>query len=246
MTAPAVETLAPPYDVGVLIERYAHAGVLLRAGLVVSVDGAVAADGRSAGLSGSADRAAFRALRACADAVVVGAGTARTEGYGPVRLTPEGAAHRAALGLPDPRLVLVSRAGRFDPTARCFTEQVATPTVVVTGERGRAAAASVAGVAEVVVVDGPDGNPDPAEVAAALRARGLAHLLCEGGPALLTDLLRAGLVDELCLTHAPLLVGGGPPLVGLLESPLRLERRHLLDTGEALLGRYAVRRDDGA
>ena len=53
-------------------------------GMVTALDGAVAVDGVSGGLGGEGDRAAFRSLRSLADVVVVGAGTAMAEDYGPV------------------------------------------------------------------------------------------------------------------------------------------------------------------
>jgi riboflavin biosynthesis pyrimidine reductase len=56
----------------------------VRTNFVTSLDGAVELEGRSASLGGPADRAAFMAMRAVADVVMVGAGTARAERYGPV------------------------------------------------------------------------------------------------------------------------------------------------------------------
>lgn len=77
-----------------------------------------------------------------------------------------------------------------------------------------------------------------------LRERfGLAHLLCEGGPTLLEGLMADGLVDELCLTVAPVVIGReGPRLVRHLPSrvPLTLHAVHEQD-GELFL-RYRVRR----
>src|SRR5205823_5239478 len=58
--------------------------------MVASLDGAATVRGRTGGLSGGADRQVFAMLRALADVIVVGAGTARIEGYGPVRPGREG------------------------------------------------------------------------------------------------------------------------------------------------------------
>ncbi len=213
----------------------------VRAGFVLTTDGAVAQDGSSRPLQTPADGAAFRALRAVSDAVVVGAGTARAEGYGPVRPRPEGAAWRAAHGrAPLPPLVLVSRALDLRPTDRCFTG----PAVVVTcAAADPAQRDALAQVADVVVAG--DDEVDLASAVSQLAGRGLRRLLCEGGPTLLTGLLRAGLVDELCLTHAPVLLGRAP---GLLREPLappvRLALRSLVDGGDGvLLARWTVRRD---
>jgi riboflavin biosynthesis pyrimidine reductase len=231
-----VRLLTPGDEVASLEDLYAAPGPLLRAGFVHAVDGVIALDGTSAALGSPADKAAFRALRAVCDAVLVGAGTARAEDYGPVLLSETGTAWRAERQLSRPPLVLVSRSLDLDPGARCFTGDTR-PLVLTcadaTPPRG------LADVADLVVAGGP--SVDLRAGLDALRARGLSHLLCEGGPGLLTDLLRLGLVDELCLTSAPLLAGEGPRLVGALDEPVRLAPVHLLDGGDGvLLGRYRV------
>lgn len=231
--------LQPGDPVAFLEDLYAVDGTVLRAGFVHTTDGAIALDGSSEGLSSVADKQVFRALRAVCDAVVVGAGTVRAEDYGPVLLSPSGAVWRAARGLPRPPLVIVSRSLDLDPAARCFTGD--TRPLVLTC----AAATAPAGLADVadLVVAGED-SVDLLAGIAALHARGLRHLLCEGGPALLTDLLRLRAVDELCLTSEPLLVGDAPRLVGALDEPVRLAPMHLLDGGDGrVLGRYRVLAD---
>lgn len=221
-----------------LLDLYAAGSPGVRAGFVVTTDGGVALDGGSRGLQTPADEVVFHALRAVADAVVVGAGTARSEDYGPIRPRPAGAAWRAARGMPGrPPLVLVSRTLRLEPTDRCFTG----PAVVVTcaaADAGRREA--LAAVADVVVAGEDD--VDLASAVDQLSERGLRHLLCEGGPSLLTTLLTADLVDELCLTLTPLLLGTAPTLLTqALRAPLPLELQHLADGGGGvLLARYAV------
>jgi riboflavin biosynthesis pyrimidine reductase len=219
-----------------LLELYgADQAPHLRAGFVVTTDGGVAVDGGSRGLQTAADLTAFSTLRSVSDAVVVGAGTARAEDYGPVRPRASGAAWRRERGLPErPPLVLVSRSLDLDPAARCFTG----PTVVVT-----CAAAPGRDRFPDVVVAGEE-QVDLTDAVRQLAARGLHRLLCEGGPTLLTALLRAGLVDELCLTLSPLLVGGAPGLLtGALDAPLPLRLEHLVDaSGGVLLARYRLQR----
>jgi riboflavin biosynthesis pyrimidine reductase len=211
---------------------------LLRAGFVLSADGGAAVGGGSRGLQSPADQAVFAALRAVSDAVVVGAGTARSEGYRPVRVRPEGRQWRAAHGRADlPVLVLVSRSLELDPADACFTG----PTVVITcaaADPGRRAALEQ--VADVVVSGGDD--VDLPGAVAALRGRGLRRLLCEGGPMLLTALLTAELVDELCLTTAPVLLGTAPTLLAqALPDPVDLRLVHLVDGEDgSLLTRWSV------
>ncbi|MBC7372706.1 MAG: dihydrofolate reductase family protein [Frankiales bacterium] len=211
--------------------------VVLRGGFVLSADGAVAADGSSRPLQTPADQLAYASLRAVADAVVVGAGTARAEDYGPVRHRRAAAAWRAAHRRAPAPLVLVTRGADLDPLARCFTGDV--PTLVVTCAAARPSAA-LRRVADVVIAG--DDDVDLPALVAALHARGLTRLLCEGGPTLLTALLGAGLVDELCLTLSPLLIGTAPTLLTMtLPVPVRLQLRHLVDGGDgSLLARYAI------
>jgi riboflavin biosynthesis pyrimidine reductase len=100
-------------------------------------------------------------------------------------------------------------------------------------------------VAEVRVVR-HEGNVDLAKALAYLRTeRGVRAVLCEGGPRLHAQLIDAGLVDELFVTHAPKLVGGdGPGLaVGLPELERPLEVVWLLEQDGELFARYRVPRD---
>jgi len=79
-----------------------------------------------------------------------------------------------------------------------------------------------------------------------LHEAGFTRLLCEGGPSLLAALLRAGLVDELCLTTSPQLVGEGPRLVDNLGGQVDLSLVSLIhDDPGVLLGRWSVVRSAG-
>jgi riboflavin biosynthesis pyrimidine reductase len=84
---------------------------------------------------------------------------------------------------------------------------------------------------------------DPVAFRRSLVDRGWTRILCEGGPTLLGDLLAGGVVDELCTTTVPLLVGGpGPRIVHgpAVDVPLRLHR--LLEVDGTLLARWLVER----
>ena len=204
------------------------AGPFMRAGFVVSVDGAVAVDGRSRGLSGPPDMAVFRALRTVADAVLVGAGTARAESYRPVSHRPAAGEWRAAHDRsPVTPLVIVTRSGDLPETA-------GRDVIVLAAE-------STDLPAGLPVLRAGRHEVDLPSAIAQLHERGLTRLLCEGGPALLRDLLAADLVDELCLTSAPLLIGSGPRLVDGLSAAQRLELVHLLSaTPGPLMARWRV------
>ncbi|MFI9272966.1 pyrimidine reductase family protein [Kitasatospora sp. NPDC052896] len=190
----------------------------LRASMVRGLDGAAALRGRSGGLSGPADAELLAVLRSLADVVLVGAGTARAERYGPAEPHPRLAAARTAAGRPPaPPIAVVSARLRLDPGGDLFGAPPDARTLVLTTRQAPASARrALERVAEVLVV-GED-EVEPRRVMAELADRGLSRVLCEGGPQLLGRLCAAGLLDELCLTVAPLLTGGDATRI--LRGPL--------------------------
>jgi riboflavin biosynthesis pyrimidine reductase len=208
--------------------------------MVSSLDGSAVRDGRSEGLSSAADKEVFGVLRGLADVVLVGAGTARTEGYRALRPKEAYAGVRASLGQrPAPVLALVSGRLDLDPGSQLF-HGGAERTVVITHASADAAARDrLAAVADVVVA-----GDDAVDLVAALDTlteRGLGRVLCEGGPSLLDAVAAAGRLDELCLTLAPQLVGGeGPRIVSGPDLGLSLSLAHLLEQDSVLLTRYVV------
>lgn len=219
----------------------------LRLNMIGAANGAATDDeGRTGGLAAEGDREVFRTLRALADAILVGAGTARIEGYGPHRLPERLARRRADDGRADPApIVLVSRSLDFDYSSPLFTEAV-TPTMVLTCEAAPEDGLRRAREAGLVVMAG-DAAVDLGEGIRLLRdEHGLVVLLCEGGPALNSPLFRDDLVDELCLTVAPKLAGGriraivddmpgtrDLELAGLCEEDGELYLRYLTARGRA-------------
>lgn len=203
------------------------------ANFVVSPDGSVSTGGRVGGLSSPTDQHVFHLLRSAADVVLVGAGTVRAEGYGPHRPTDEQRAWRTGAGLtPTAAMAVVSAGLRLDLDAALFTKAESRTVVVTPAAADETARRRVAEVADVVVA-----GEEAVDLAAALRVfreRGSRVVLCEGGPMLLGELLAARLVDELCLTLAPMLVA----------DPLRLlPDRALLAPHDMTLA--SVLEDDG-
>lgn len=212
--------------------------------MVASVDGAMTLSGRSGALGSDADREVFRALRSMADAVMAGAGTVRTERYGPVRLADDFAAARRARGQsPVPTLVIVSNSGRLDHDLPLLDPDLVGDgplPVVLTCAAGATPAGALGGRVEVLVAG--DTSVDLARGLTLLAERGIGVVVCEGGPQLNGALLAEGLLDELCLTTSPLLAGGaaGRIVASIEEQPVGLELAHLLEAGGALFARWHV------
>jgi riboflavin biosynthesis pyrimidine reductase len=162
----------------------------VRFNMIASVDGATAVDGVAGGLGGKADQDLFALLRTLADVVLVAAGTVRAERYGPSAVP----------------IAVVTRSCNLDWESRFFTAQDARPVVVTVATAPAEARARAAEVADVVVAGERD--VDLAMAVDALGERGWRAVLCEGGPTLNGQLAAAGLLDELCLTLSPRLVGG--------------------------------------
>jgi riboflavin-specific deaminase-like protein len=219
-------------------------GRVVRVNFIASLDGVTTVAGRSKGLQSPGDLRVFRLLRALGDAVLVGAGTATAEGYGPMTDDTTVGRMRVALGRPATApVVVVSRRASLSPDSR-LVRGASSPTVLVTCEAAdadRRAALTAAGVE--VLVCGEDDVDLPLALDR-LAERGLEQITCEGGPQLLRSALTAGVVDELDLSIAPALVGGGVRLVG--DEPLAdvasLDLLSLLEDEGMLFARYRVRR----
>ncbi|WP_222267178.1 dihydrofolate reductase family protein [Modestobacter marinus] len=213
----------------------------LRVDFVAALDGVIAVGGRSGGLGSAGDRRVFRVLRALSDVVLVGAGTAAAEGYRPVFADSPVGRLRAELGrAPVAPIAVVSRRASLRPDDQLVTGAVA-PTLLVTcaaADPDRRASLSAAGVD--VLVCGDDDVDLPAALDQ-LAARGLEQVVCEGGPALFRAALAAGVVDELDLSIAPLLVGGPGLLPAGLPAPAGAALRQVLEEDGVLFTRYALR-----
>ena len=101
-------------------------------------------------------------------------------------------------------------------------------------------------VAEVLNASGPDTDSvDGATALKVLAERGLFRVLTEGGPLLLSQLIEDDLLDELCLTVAPILVGGlGRRIAaGAGEVHTKMRPAHLLSDDQGYLYTRYVRAD---
>jgi riboflavin biosynthesis pyrimidine reductase len=228
-------------DAGLIDAYRLPAGRHLRVNFVTSLDGSVTVDGRSEGLGSPGDRRIFQVLRALADVVLVGHGTASTEGYRPITAESAVGRLRASIGRPaTASIAVVSRRASLDPANRLVTDAVS-PTILITcaaADAGRREALAAAGVTVLVCGDDEVDLPLALDELAAL---GHEQVLCEGGPALFRDAVAAGLVDELDLSIAAALVGGEQRLLHGLPTAVRLELRQVLEEEGTLFTRYRVR-----
>jgi riboflavin biosynthesis pyrimidine reductase len=219
----------------------------VRCNMISSLDGAISVHGRSGMLGGPADRRLFQILRSWADVVMVGAGTARAEGYGPARLDEQLRQRRLERGqAPVPRIAVVTRSRNLDWSSPFFSEAEARPIVFTTSDGDSGASDRGATVAEILVAG--ESRVDPLQALGHLHQAGYRSVLLEGGPGLNAEVLQAGALDELCLTFSPRLVAGTGPRVFAgpeLQSPLDAEMTQLLEEDGFLFFRLALRRQPG-
>jgi riboflavin-specific deaminase-like protein len=174
--------------------------------MVSSLDGKATLDWRTKGLSSDADRLLFHHLRTQADAVMVGAGTAREERYGRMTKNDELRQKRMNEGrVADALAVVVS--GRLDlPPDLPLLNDPEQRVVIAT-----ASDEEIAGVTGDVEY-ARTGDDLPKLLAYLHEEHGVRSVLCEGGPTLNSHLFAAGVVDELFLTFNPKVLGGASAL----------------------------------
>ena len=201
----------------------------LRLNLIGSASGsAIGSDGTSETLTNTADRALLGVIRGLADVVLVGAATVRSEGY----FVPRRAALAVVTGSGDLTGHHITTAGQRGglvilcpaSAADRVRETVGVPQarIVVVPDTGRVLAA--------------------ADIIAALQAEGFTSIVCEGGPELAAHLVRAGVVNEACLSTSPLLNGARTALFGEDEFdavPLVLTQL-VVDNGSGVYARWLL------
>ncbi len=216
---------------------YPAAAPWLRANMVSSADGAATYEGKTGGLGSPADQRLLSLLRGLSDVVVVGAATARVEGYGPVFPRTFWGGIREGR-TPAPPIAVVSRSLELDVDSPLFAEPLARTIVITCAAAPDDRRSGCAKHADVIVA-----GEETVDIAAALDAlaeRGLVRQLTEGGPRLLAEIAAAGRLDELCLTVSPQVTAGDAPRIlngpGPVVTPLRLG--HVLEDEGFLYLRY--------
>ena len=211
------------------------------ANFISSADGRAAFQGRSGALGDEADRELFHSLREVAEAVFVGTRTLRIERYRRLVRDPDRQRRRVDAGLAaEPLMCVVTLSGDVPTDIPMFAEPEMRIVVFSPEESDFSACAAQL---ELIRID--PGEMTLTTVMRLLRREyGIRLLLCEGGPTVFSSLLTQGLVDELFLTLAPKLVGGGmSPTISTgmeLPEPASLRLVWLLENAGSLYLRYAV------
>ncbi len=215
----------------------------VRGSMIASLDGGATADGKSGGLAGPGDRAVFELMRQLADVILVGAGTVRAENYSGAQFSPAQRQARQHRGQAEvPPIAVLTNTAMLDHDAKLFTRTEVPPLIFTCADAVADATGRLGSVAEVI--DASGSQSDRVDVAAVLKTladRRMFRVLVEGGPAILGLLIEHDLLDELCITIAPLLVGGGADRIatgpGQVHTSMR--RGHLLiDDAGYLYARY--------
>ncbi|HWF35606.1 MAG TPA: dihydrofolate reductase family protein [Solirubrobacteraceae bacterium] len=223
-----------------LAERAGAERPYVIANFVASADGRATLGGRSGPLGDDGDHAMFHGLREQVDAVLAGTGTLRAEHYGRLIRSPERIERRRARGLaPTPLMCIITRSGAL-PTDIPLLDDPESSVVVYTG-----APVEITAEADVDVVCVDPAELTPLTVLRNLRAeRGIRSVLCEGGPTLFGALVHTRVVDELFLTLAPKLAGGGTgPTITVgaeLLDPAAIGLEWVLERAASLFLRYRL------
>ena len=236
---PAPTTIAEEVSDLRLVERAHPDRPYVFLNFAATVDGRATIDGRSGPIGSEVDTELLQRLRTQADAVMIGAGTMRTERYGRIVPDPELRAWRERIGLPhDPLAVIVTATMNLPWDAPLFTDGGGRVLIFTSSDKEPPQTATTVRVVR---------HEFGVELAKALdhlrNERGIRALLCEGGPTLHGQLEADGLTDELFLTVSPKLAGGIAPriLEGDLPQVQGMELVRLLESEGELFARYRAR-----
>ncbi|MDR3661918.1 MAG: pyrimidine reductase family protein [Mycobacterium sp.] len=241
------QTDAATDDAALLAPLYAYPDQLdrpwVRANMITSLDGGATDDGSSGGLAGPGDRALFGLMRQQADVILVGAATVRIENYSGAQMSATQRQARQRRGQAEvPPIAVITHSADIPHDAKLFTRTEVPPLILTSRDSIDDTCRRFTGLAEVIDASGaaPD-RVDPHVVLQVFAERGLLRVLTEGGPSLLSMLIEEDLLDEMCVTIAPILVGGHARRIasGPGEAHTRMRRSHVLtDSAGYLYTRY--------
>ena len=216
--------------------------------MAMTVDGKITSASREyPAFTSGQDKKSMDRLRAEADAILVGAGTVRADDPPMSVRDPEMLDYRRSLGKPDDiRTVVVSSSLDLDPGSRFFSSSGSDRIIATVEDAPEDRAHSLAGLAEIWKLG--RGRVDLVGLLSKLRERGVERLLVEGGGELNWAFIVSGLVDELYVTVAAVLLGGrnAPTLLEgdgyAMDARVRLKLLSVDRHGDELYCRYEVLR----
>jgi diaminohydroxyphosphoribosylaminopyrimidine deaminase/5-amino-6-(5-phosphoribosylamino)uracil reductase len=170
--------------------------------LATSLDGRIATmTGDSKWITGAAARADAHRLRATHDAILIGAGTARTD-------DPELTARLPGLDRYSPVRIVLDAKATLAPSSNLARTANVTPVWLLCGVEAKTDELQALGVVIVTVPLTADARIDIGAAALALGTRGLTRVLIEGGGETAASFLKAGLVDRISIYRAGMALGG--------------------------------------
>jgi 2,5-diamino-6-(ribosylamino)-4(3H)-pyrimidinone 5'-phosphate reductase len=247
-----VDRLYPPGEVGSIENGSLYKDLYLSEGtgsrpyvvvnMVSTVDGKAAIGGKAGVIGSDADRIAMRNLRSRVDAVMVGAGTLRTERISlnvPRNLEREG----------QPLAVVITGSGDIPLESNLAGADPERTVLLVPEDLSGREESRLRGHGRLVRAGSGRGIDLSLSLELLRREHGVERLLVEGGPSLNGGLIERGLVDELFLTVAPGIsgrqAGGAPTIVEGPELPVgtqtHLELISVHSAGSELFLRYGIR-----
>lgn len=235
--------LSELYEHPVAPDNLPHCRV--RGNMIASLDGGAMFDGKTAGLGGAGDQEIFSLMRYAADVIMVGAATVRAENYSGAQVPlPHRRARQDRGQLEVPPIAVITRSGDLDPNALFFTRTEVPPLVLTSSRSFSDTRTRLGSAAQVIDAsrDAPD-EVDPETVLQKLAQRKLFRVLAEGGPSILGLFMQRFLLDELCVTVAPFMVGGAASRIvtGPAELRDRMRLAHVLSDDEGYLYTRYVR-----
>lgn len=210
---------------------------------ISTLDGRATIAGATESLGFHMDARVLMRVRTFADAIVIGANTMRVERYDRMLPVPRLREYRRQIGLqPDPLTVIVSDSLDLPWDAGLFVDGHGEVVIATTSQLSPPPTAT-----SVEVIRHRDAVDLPALLAHLHRERGIETVSCEGGPTVLHNLVAAGLVDDLFLTHNPVLVGDGERSLmrGTLPTPVPAELLWVLEGEGELFTRWRLSESAG-
>lgn len=207
--------------------------------VAMSADGYIdSRTGQRLVLSGPEDLDAVDELRACCDAIMVGAQTVRSDNPRLLVKSERRRARRLGLGLAgSPVKVTLTSSGDLDPRADLFADDGTDKLVYARAAAAGQLSRRLGDRATVLAIPGELGL---SWVLSDLAARGIARLMIEGGAQVLGQILTEGLADELRLAVAPVLVAdpAAPRLLASADIPGRMVLAEAGRAGDVAVLRY--------